>query len=405
MPGEDFYNGGRRPPASNEFRGGEGGGRFPSPFGDQNNRGGGENPQVQFQREGGGGGEPPRGQFQREGGGGREWPPMELERDGGGGGGRGLTPRPERKEGGEGKGPQLRPERKREGGLPPLELIPSDGGRDSGGQWGNDGIVFFPQAPDSDKTRIHSLDVPNYLALAGITGALSEGGKHVWRLLEMPEVGAAKHLESGALSRTISGAGTTLGAIEKSAIARLESKAAQGATSLLETQLASKLAIGAGKGMLIAGGSMLAGKLLDNALGLDTSNTGTGRLLVDAVAIPSVLVSPLPTKEKLIVAGALCIGARTVDYYTNPNKTSGTLDTLLDRMGQDAFNNHVQMEFSKIVIPNQVDAVALPAAALLLPGRYKAFGVAGAYMLGRGVNALRYHNYPDYKDLLVRPKQ
>ncbi len=337
-----------------------------------------------------GGGDGPRPPMLREGGNrhGGNGPQPEMERQGDKPGG--ISPELERNKGG--------------GNFPQLELVPNRVPPPVNS--GTDNSMFFPATPgDPDKPKIHSLNVRDYLTLAGITGSIVEGGKHLWLTSPLRvEPGAASKLigESGG---TISGAGrTSLGALERGAVATAETKAAQAGATFLDTQLASRMAVGAGKAIFIAGGSILAGKVLDNALGLDTSHNGTARLVMDGLVVPSILISALPTQQKLLYAGGVFCASRAIDYLTADRKTPGTWDTTLSRMGEDAHRNPSTMDFSSLLVPNACDAVLLPAAAIALPAQYKIAGIAAAYGAGRLLNAARYHMNPNYSDMLVKPK-
>lgn len=302
--------------------------------------------------------------------------------------GDGPRPQPQLDEERQRRPPEVLPERRREGPpnnpFPELEIRgqdPPESNPRNNFNW-NIGV------PDREKPRMHTLSARDYVFMGAASGGMTEVVKQVKPYFEVP-------VPKSALGST-----ATLGTLERSAFA--ERATLQEAMILGEKGYGTRIAAQAGKGALLAGGALVTGLVLDSLLGNDANPTSPTRLLLDGLVLPGILVSSLSARDKVIYGSAVFCATRAAEYLW-ANKTSGSLDTLPDRTSEDAKKNQSTLNFSSLLIPNECDALLLPAVVLGLPGKYKLAGAAGAYVAGRTFNAIRYHNNPSYEGYLVKP--
>lgn len=140
--------------------------------------------------------------------------------------------------------------------------------------------------------------------------------------------------------------------------------------------LGGKTFSGATKGLAVAGATLAAGYGLDylgsKMFGYKPPETNsTFTMLMDGVAVPSILLSNMPTRWKAGLAGTAFFSSRAAELIG----------------GTGLFSNSAAV--SKLLRPNIVDAVGVTAAALApLDPKTKALAVGGAYLAGRAWNGV-----------------
>ena len=136
--------------------------------------------------------------------------------------------------------------------------------------------------------------------------------------------------------------------------------------------LGGKLLDGAAKGALISAGVMGAGYAIDKTagyfLGYEPKTDAMGRFALDGVVVPALLLSPWQGRTKYFMAGAAFLSARAADYIEG---TGGSV------------------ELSSALRPNLLDAVSIPAIAMLpMDGKTKAASIGVAWLAGRAYNGI-----------------
>ncbi|MBX9686682.1 MAG: hypothetical protein K2X27_08270, partial [Candidatus Obscuribacterales bacterium] len=130
---------------------------------------------------------------------------------------------------------------------------------------------------------------------------------------------------------------------------------------------------GAATGLAIAGGSLAAGYALDklgsSIFGYKAPETdGTGRFLMDGVAVPAILLSNMPARYKFGLAGAAFMSSRAADYFAGTGAS---------------------IQMSALLRPNTCDGILITAAAMApVDAKTKAALVGGAYLTGRLYNGV-----------------
>lgn len=138
--------------------------------------------------------------------------------------------------------------------------------------------------------------------------------------------------------------------------------------------LAGRALGGAAKGLAIAGGSLAAGYALDTGMskmfGYKAPETdGLGRIALDGIAVPTILMSDLPGRYKFALAGTAFITARAAECFEGTTGAS------------------VQM--SPLMSPKLSDGVGITAAAMApLDLKWKAAAIGGIWLLNRAYNGI-----------------
>lgn len=262
---------------------------------------------------------------------------------------------------------------------------------------GQQDITITTAAP-ADETKLRTLMVNDYFTTAAITGGITEGGKSFLKQI----------LPADSAKLTVGIQNTT----------RLAATDATLSASL-RNEVLSKAALGAAKGIAISGASLALGYAMDKMIGIDQKVTGGEKLLVDAVVVPGILLSSMPLRYKAVAAGTTMLAVRAANYFNSGkiahndqddpvvqsilrNPSSDALSRASDNYGLHIRRGQSKIDMSFLVVPNNCDAVLLPAAVLGLPPQYKLAGAAGAFILGRAVN---YFRNDDYGDSLSVPKR
>lgn len=177
---------------------------------------------------------------------------------------------------------------------------------------------------------------------------------------------AAKAEAHATVTKTLDGARTAMQTKDAALKAAMEKGVNEYHGSLGGTTLR-----GFARGLGVSATTLAVGYGADYALGqafgYKPTTDGVGRFVLDGVAVPAILLSEMQPRNKAWMAAGVFGLARASDYF------SGTM---------------ASTEMSMLLRPNTVDAVGITGFALApIPGKYKAMGIGGTLLAGRGWNA------------------